>query len=439
MDQDTAYTVSAFSLRLTRFFIWLLLWYALVQRSLPLIAVSAGVLIIAYGTLLWSRFALKNLEADLVPSSTRMFPGDTCTVVLVLKNWKMLPVWVELGINAHAQVQMENSGQLKTSLLPHEERRIVRQLTMEKRGVYPLGSAGLAAGDMLGLNSRSKTYPFPRELIVYPRKREALFPTLQFQEFFGLIVSKELVEDPCWYAGTREYTGTRPSKFIHWKASARLGELQEKIFDSTSHRKILLVLDVRGFADSPDPPGAEEVLENSAALEHKETAAEKRAGALDSTAAEKGAGALDSTAAEKGAEALDSTAAEKTKADNFEECIEAAAALAGVLMDNGSSFSLAVNADLTGAFPPVLSVDRGPEQLGSVLELLARVKPKPVRDLLPITSKPEFRGAGIVYFGYAPPKVNNFTVQKKAPLLYICTQSAGFSGHPFYRCSEVMR
>jgi len=364
MDQDTAYTVSAFSLRLTRFFIWLLLWYALVQRSLPLIAVSAGVLIIAYGTLLWSRFALKNLEADLVPSSTRMFPGDTCTVVLVLKNWKMLPVWVELGINAHAQVQMENSGQLKTSLLPHEERRIVRQLTMEKRGVYPLGSAGLAAGDMLGLNSRSKTYPFPRELIVYPRKREALFPTLQFQEFFGQVVTKELVEDPCWYAGTRKYTGTLPARFIHWKASARLGELQEKIFDSTSHRSILLVLDVRGFTDA--------VRTGAAADEYTaETAEEGRA---TGTAAE------------------------------LEELIQATAALASVLMQNGSSFSLAVNARLTGDFSPVLPIERGPEHLGMVLELLARAETKTVRDFLPMTSRPEFRGAGIAYFGYMPPE-----------------------------------
>jgi uncharacterized protein (DUF58 family) len=367
---------SILSMRLTRIISLMILWYALMQQHLALILLTAGILFISYMSLLWTKYAHKHLSVEVIPENRRLYPSQGCRVTLTLKNEKFLPVWCELEISLNEHVLMSGSSRLKTFVFSHEQQHLERVITPEKRGVYALGSTGLKAGDPFGLLSRRKLIPLAGELIVYPRKRAARFPSLQFQEFFGLSVTKELVEDPCWYEGTRDYTGTKPARNINWKASARLGSLQEKVFESTSHRKILLVLDVREYR-------------------------------------------------EHGSE------------DKFELMIEAAAALARRLSENGSSFAAVINGALIGDFPPNLPLERGPEHLGVLLEMLARSTSRPLRELIPLTSRPEFRGAGIAYFGYRVPEISEIAPDVRAPLLYICTY-LDEPGDPYYTSGEVL-
>jgi uncharacterized protein (DUF58 family) len=368
---------SILSMRLTRIISLMILWYALIQQHLALILLTAGTLFISYLSLLWTTYAHKRLSVEVITENRRLYPSQECPVTLTLKNRKFLPVWCEMEITLNEYVLMSGSNRLKTFIFSYEEQHLKRVITPERRGIYALGSTGLKAGDPFGLLTRRKLIPLAGELIVYPRKKAARFPSLQFQEFFGLSVTKELVEDPCWYEGTRDYTGTKPARNINWKASARLGILQEKIFESTSHRKILLVLDVRGYR------------------EHGEE-------------------------------------------DELELLIEAVAALAGKLSDNGSSFAAVTNGALIGNFSPILPLERGPGHLGVLLEMLARTTSSPVRELIPLTCRPELRGAGIAYFGYQAPEIMEISPDVRAPLLYICTH-LDEPGDPFYSSREVLR
>jgi hypothetical protein len=117
--------------------------------------------------------------------------------------------------------------------------------------------------------------------------------------------------------------------------------------------------------------------------------------------------------------------------------IEAAAALARRLSENGSSFAAVINGALIGDFPPNLPLERGPEHLGVLLEMLARSTSRPLRELIPLTSRPEFRGAGIAYFGYRVPEISEIAPDVRAPLLYICTY-LDEPGDPYYTSGEVL-
>ena len=71
------------------------------------------------------------------------------------------------------------------------------------------------------------------------------------RDFFGVPGGESPVNDPVYILGTSDYHYGRPSKYIHWKASARYQRLQEKVFDSSEQEKVLFLIDVGEFAKVP--------------------------------------------------------------------------------------------------------------------------------------------------------------------------------------------
>jgi uncharacterized protein (DUF58 family) len=312
-EHEAGETPSIFSIGLTLFFAGLILFFALVKRDFSLVVLSASVLIIMYGTRLWCRLGLLRLKTVFYLDRYRAFPEEELWIKGKIENRKPLPVWAGLDLPVPGGTAEDGGLHGETGILPYETVELKRSFAVRRRGVFPLGPARIFAGDLLGLNIRSRQVPSEKELVVFPRLRDLKYPDIPFQEYFGIHASKGLVEDPAWYAGTRDYSGNRPSKNIHWKASARLGKLQEKLFEPTSHRKVFFIFDIRGFLRAEDR-------------------------------------------------------------DGFERGLELVASLADRLMETGASFGFAANARMIGGRSPVLPVGRGPEHLGRLLELAARTE-----------------------------------------------------------------
>ena len=176
------------------------------------------------------------------------------------------------------------------------------------------------------------------------------------------------VDDPAWYAGTREYSGLRPAKNIHWKASARLGALQEKIYEPTYHRKVLFVFDAQSYTVLPKS-------EDEAAI----NLFDFRDAALR----------------------------------DYERMLETMGTLAAKLMESGASFGLVSDCSGTKPAPGIttLPAGRGPEQLGLFLETLARAKEPQISDfdsspgpsrLSAVLREASFACTGLVYCGACP-------------------------------------
>ena len=88
---------SIFSIGLSLFFVWLLLFFALVRSNVTLAVPSAAVLTVMYGTRLWTRVATMRLELVLTPDRIRLFPDEQVRVTATLYNRKPLPVWVRVS------------------------------------------------------------------------------------------------------------------------------------------------------------------------------------------------------------------------------------------------------------------------------------------------------------------------------------------------------
>jgi len=339
-EREPFVSQSMFSFSISLVLTGFVLFFALANSISGLAAVTAGIIILMSATRLWAALSLARLGAEVGCDKDRLFPDEDFEIRVDLENRKPLPVWIGLELPAPRTFAPAEGGEnarglrSETGLLPFEKLSGRWSYVVKKRGVYSLGPMVLRSGDLLGLHRKEKTLAFRKEIVVYPRLRPITGPELSFREYFGIHPSKGLVEDPAWYAGTRDYSGTRPAKNIHWKASARLDSLQEKIFEPTSHRKVFFLLDGHGFLRNRDD-------------------------------------------------------------QEFETTLEIVASLAARSAETGASFGMATNFEVVN-FAPLLPLGRGPEHLGRLLELLARIRPEAGENIISLLERGGICGVGYV-------------------------------------------
>ena len=257
-------------------------------------ALVAGTGLVARG---WAAICLWGVTAQRALDGTRAFPGDTLSISIALDNGKPLPLsWIRArqcipeGLRPVPDAALAGSDTaietmqggtaltVETALGPYRRATLSRSLLCERRGYYPLPSLTVESADVFGLFLRRRTErgvePAGGSVIVYPR----LHPVTDF----GLPARhplgpnrdpRRLFEDPGRPAGIREYDGNTPFKAIAWKASARTGTLQAKIFEPTVTLEVSLCLAVDGFAAGD---AFEAAVSLAASLVHAELA-ERRA------------------------------------------------------------------------------------------------------------------------------------------------------------------
>ncbi|MEI6876514.1 MAG: DUF58 domain-containing protein [Spirochaetota bacterium] len=345
---------------------------ALAFGSARLAIFTATTLALMAGVRFWARLSMVRLEVTLACNATRLFPGETLEVRAAISNRKILPVRVRAVMASSKALEpiTEGGNLLEAGLQAFGRKALTWTYRAESRGVYHLGSAKLWAGDPLGLHRRGKALPFKHEVVVFPEPVALGRLDLPFRDYFGIHPAKGIIEDPAWYEGTREYTGNRPARNIHWKASARFHVLQEKIFEPTTHQKIFFLLDGEGFE-----------------------AAEDRAG--------------------------------------FESALRIISSLASRYAETGASIALATDRRVRG-FPAILPLGRGPEHLGMLLELLARCGMRRGQSLLSQLRAELLSGAGFVVVSRSPgegdEKYRSLVATRRDRLLFIHSDPAGTDG-----------
>jgi uncharacterized protein (DUF58 family) len=233
-----------------------MLWAA--WNGLTIIAIVTGLMVSTAGiTRLWGNLALKNLRGECSLSDTRVFPGDSVELKLRLVNRKILPLpWTEISkeiptgfLSKDQGVESDQAGFERivrsSPLLWYSAMSWKCSLYCRKRGYYKLGPLSITTGDMFGFYPRTLSEPNDDYLIVYPRIFDINHLTLSASYPLGeALAAKRLFEDPSRAIGVRDYNPGDSLRRIHWKASARMQQLQVKVFESTTTLKIVLFLAV---------------------------------------------------------------------------------------------------------------------------------------------------------------------------------------------------
>ena len=200
-----------------------------------------GVLFVSrYLTRVWA----ENLSATRECNRLTADVGDTVAVVVDIVNSGALPIaWclvedlLPRSALVHDPPSLGVTGRrAQLSMLPARgRRRMLYQLQCNRRGYYQLGPLVLETGDLFGLHRRYRVATKPHFLLVYPRVLPLEGYDVSSRRPIGEVrMSHRLFEDPTRIAGVRQYQLGDPLNRIHWRATARTGQLHSKVYEPSS-------------------------------------------------------------------------------------------------------------------------------------------------------------------------------------------------------------
>ncbi len=206
----------------------------------------------------WNKHVLDRLLFERDTDADRCFAGESLHLTLRMTNKKLLPMpWVRVEDAVAARVrvrdweafQSESPGtqivSFFTALRWYE--RITWHLTIQcpHRGYFRVGPVTVRAGDPFGFFAHRQSLPGEQYLTVYPRLVALDELGLPPRHLLGETnVRRTVITDPTRTVGTREYRPEDPFKAIHWKASARAGAYQTKVYEPTANLQIAIFLNL---------------------------------------------------------------------------------------------------------------------------------------------------------------------------------------------------
>ena len=130
-------------------------------------------------------------------------------------------------------------------LRAREERVVTRQVLAMKRGEHALGRITLRSGDPAGLFYRQRRFRCPAKVVVYPAVEPIPDLLLHQRETIPAttgnpVSSSGMSQD---FYGVREYNPSDGLRFIHWKSSARYGQLMVREFERNAVMSVAVLLD----------------------------------------------------------------------------------------------------------------------------------------------------------------------------------------------------
>jgi uncharacterized repeat protein (TIGR01451 family) len=202
--------------------------------------------------------------------------GDTVAVVVSVENGGPVPVvWMLLEdllprqalIFKPPHLGVHGNRMQLTMLKKGGKSNLLYQLDCNRRGYYQLGPLVLETGDLFGLHRRYRVLTEPHFLLVYPEVVPLEgFEVASRRPIGEVRMSHRLFEDPTRIAGVRPYLPGDPLNRVHWKATARTGELHSKIYEPSTVAGATIVLDFhRDAYDAKHEPYRSELAITAAA------------------------------------------------------------------------------------------------------------------------------------------------------------------------------
>lgn len=239
----------------------LLVFLAGMFLRIPILS-GAAVVLVLFSLLArwWQRQALQGVIYRRRLIYRRGFPGEQIPLMVEVENRKFLPLsWLEVDDPVALAVAPREEGVLQPthisdigvlinffSLRWFERKRYHYNLYLRKRGVYPIGPPRLESGDLFGLFDAHTVDEDQIEYVtVFPEQIPAQTLRLPSDDPLGeRRTRRRLYEDPNLVMGVRDYQPTDDFRRVHWPYTARMGELQVKVYQPVSTRVMVVCLNV---------------------------------------------------------------------------------------------------------------------------------------------------------------------------------------------------
>ncbi len=216
----------------------------------------------------------------LHPSSLSAEVGEVVVVRVGVTNAGALPVpWVLLedvlpgrSLEGRSPRLRVKGKRLRVGMLrPGGEIELKYKLECAGRGYHQVGPLVLETGDLFGLHRRFRVLTEPGFVLVYPRIVPLSGYDLASRRPIGDVrMTYRLFEDPTRIAGVRPYQQGDPLSRVHWRATARTGELHCKVLEPSTLSGVTVLLDFHkeGYHARGEPYRSELAVTAAVSLVH---------------------------------------------------------------------------------------------------------------------------------------------------------------------------
>ncbi len=233
----------------------------LAGRDAGLIALGLVLLLIVGISTLWKNLSLLGVSYERHFDRTRVFPGEPIAMTVTIQNDKLLPLtWLRfrdslpvapLGDTPSLAGDLVGNYTLQSVYSMQSHERVERTVTLRfpTRGYYKIGPVSYESGDIFTLFTLEREHRHIDTLVVYPQIWPLEELGLPPKEPFGeLRVRQSLFTDPVRTRGIRDYQPQDRFRDVHWKATARRGQLQTKVYDPSTGMTMVVFLNVATYA-----------------------------------------------------------------------------------------------------------------------------------------------------------------------------------------------
>jgi uncharacterized repeat protein (TIGR01451 family) len=225
-----------------------------------------------------SRTWIGHLTATRKCNKSTAVIGDKVSVQLTITNSGSLPVpWVlvedllpRYALDRNALRLRVKGKRVQICMVPRKgDVHIKYTLECLTRGYFQIGPLVMENGDLFGLHRRYRVETKPHFLMVYPRIVGLEGFEISSRRPIGDVrMTYRLFEDPTRIAGVRPYEVGDPLSRIHWRATARTGQLHSKVHEPSTLTGATILLDFheKGYHSRGEPVRSELAVTTAVSL-----------------------------------------------------------------------------------------------------------------------------------------------------------------------------
>lgn len=203
-----------------------------------------------FSSVLW----LSGLDCTRKVNLNTLQQGEEIEVEVTIENKRGWPIpWIFFEDLFPRDFPCQGDNRRLAVLMPGRVVKLFYRLTCPRRGYHRIGPLVMESGDLFGLQRRFRTG--------VQQDYVSVLPTIAYIETFNIAsrrpqgpvkMTNRIYEDPSRIAGVREYMRGDPLNRIHWKATARTGDLFTKTLEATTVTGGTMLLDLHDFSYKPE-------------------------------------------------------------------------------------------------------------------------------------------------------------------------------------------
>jgi len=201
-------------------------------------------ILVVGGSYVLTRLGLSDLEAGYAVSQLHGRVGDRMTVTYTLRNTSPVPkLWLEV----HNPTSLPGGLPGRAlNLGPRSERSWLIRAALSRRGHFRIEPLQIQTGDPFGFFEASASVGQGVTVVVYPRIEPIPLWRIPAASLEGARASPERTLQTTPLATTvRPWAPGDSMNRIHWKTTARHGEIQVKEFDLETTADVWIILDLQ--------------------------------------------------------------------------------------------------------------------------------------------------------------------------------------------------